>query len=638
MKRPIESEFIDNDRKIKKERTSSVDEGNIKKYYDDNDNDDDANENEKDTKIEISTDLLTRKCPYLDTVNRQKLDFDQLKVCSVTLSNINVYACLVCGKYFQGKSKATPAYTHSVQMGHFVFINLQDTRTYCLPDDYEILDVALNDVKKCLSPHFKKTEIEELNSNTALARDVYGVSYLPGFVGLNNLQCTDYINVILHALTHVSPLRNYFLQNPIPCLLPCPSSSSSSSTSNSNGHKHSQLDATTIKPLISNSVLQEKYPLLKAFATMTKKLWSRDNFKSVISPAEFAHALNLHSHGRFSVTRRVEVSELFCYLLNELHKNIVSIQKIEYSHSSSSSSSSSSHSKKLTSGSATKSSIIYDTFQGEMEIRTKKLTISTASTGTGGRGGQQSHIENSNIMNTASDSGIKTQKSPFMMLSLDIPPSPLFKDSQGAAVIPQIPLFELLKKYDGETWIDKISGGGGTSDESGPVRKQYVIRKLPRYLVFHLKRFSSDGFGFTEEKNSTIVTFPVKNLEMKNYYQPITAGATNNTTSEQPSNEITKYDLIANICHDTLTAQSVTSGLTTNASTRSSAQSSNTSSTAAAASTDKTSSSASASMMAQNINTALSNGSYRIHLATKVSIHTSIHTFIYSVIFILFYI
>lgn len=75
-----------------------------------------------------------RKCPYLDTVDRQKLDFDQQKVCSQTLSHMNVYACLVCGKYFEGRGKQTPAYTHSVQCGHFVWINLTDCKTYCLPD------------------------------------------------------------------------------------------------------------------------------------------------------------------------------------------------------------------------------------------------------------------------------------------------------------------------------------------------------------------------------------------------------------------------------------------------------------------------------------------------------------------------
>lgn len=49
-----------------------------------------------------------KKCPYLDTVDRQHLDFDMEKVCSVTLSNMNIYACLVCGKFFQGRGQTTP--------------------------------------------------------------------------------------------------------------------------------------------------------------------------------------------------------------------------------------------------------------------------------------------------------------------------------------------------------------------------------------------------------------------------------------------------------------------------------------------------------------------------------------------------
>ena len=36
-------------------------------------------------------------------INRHMLDFDFEKGCSVSLSNLNAYACLVGGKYFQGK-------------------------------------------------------------------------------------------------------------------------------------------------------------------------------------------------------------------------------------------------------------------------------------------------------------------------------------------------------------------------------------------------------------------------------------------------------------------------------------------------------------------------------------------------------
>jgi len=42
-----------------------------------------------------------RFCPYLDSINRHVLDFDFEKVCSISNSHLNVYACLVCGKYFQ---------------------------------------------------------------------------------------------------------------------------------------------------------------------------------------------------------------------------------------------------------------------------------------------------------------------------------------------------------------------------------------------------------------------------------------------------------------------------------------------------------------------------------------------------------
>jgi hypothetical protein len=45
------------------------------------------------------------------------------------------------------------------------------------------------------------------------------------------------------------------------------------------------------------------------------------------------------------------------------------------------------------------------------------------------------------------------------------------------------------------------------------MRKQFWITRLPRYLVLSLARFSKNYYFV--EKNPTIVTFPVKNLEMK---------------------------------------------------------------------------------------------------------------------------
>jgi U4/U6.U5 tri-snRNP-associated protein 2 len=90
--------------------------------------------------------LVIKQCPYLDTINRHLLDFDFEKLCSVSLTRINVYACLVCGKYFQGRGTSTHAYTHSVAEYHHVFLNLSSLRFYCLPDNYEIISDSSLDV------------------------------------------------------------------------------------------------------------------------------------------------------------------------------------------------------------------------------------------------------------------------------------------------------------------------------------------------------------------------------------------------------------------------------------------------------------------------------------------------------------
>lgn len=161
---------------------------------------------------QIPNDPFVKQCPYLDTINRQMLDFDCEKLCSITLTNRNVYVCLVCGKYFEGRGKSTPAFTHSVEHNHYVFMQVDSGRAYCLPDNYEILDQSLSDIRRCLQPSFSLKEIASLQQNTTLARDVHNVAYLPGYIGLNNLGATDSINAVIHMLAHITPIREFFLQ------------------------------------------------------------------------------------------------------------------------------------------------------------------------------------------------------------------------------------------------------------------------------------------------------------------------------------------------------------------------------------------------------------------------------------------
>eukprot|EP01038_Epipyxis_sp_PR26KG_P012592 gene12592-16885_t len=387
------------------------------------------------------------KCPYLDTINRTMLDFDAQKICSISLTAMNVYACLVCGKFFMGRGSKTPAFTHSVAAGHFVFLHLRSGRAFCLPDNYEIIDTSLTDIVKCLAPTFTSEEIDEIDSNTSLSRDIHGVSYLPGFIGINNLNTTDYLNVVMHGLSHVVPFRNFWLN----------------------------LDNYSLS----------KSQIVHHFGLFMRKMWSPNNFKSTVSPQELIQEITVLSKKRFAIGHRSECIELFLWLLSVLNSGISSNKRSD------------------------SPSPLYEPFQGLIEVisATKKLVDKIDVK-------DISIVKNDEMIVEADAEGWihSTNIVPFTYLSLDIPPCPLFRDSHGGLIIPQIPIFELLKKFDGMKWADTVT-------KEAHVRKQYRIQRLPQYLVLHLARFTKNNFNM--EKNPTIITFPVKNLEMREYLSMI---------------------------------------------------------------------------------------------------------------------
>ena len=108
-----------------------------------------------------------------------------------------------------GRGKQSHAYIHSVQQDHHVFINLESGKIYCLPDGYEVLDSSLEDIQFCLHPTFARPRDVDVNTTTLLAHS--GDSYLPGYIGLNDISLTDWLNSTLQALVHVKPLRSFFL-------------------------------------------------------------------------------------------------------------------------------------------------------------------------------------------------------------------------------------------------------------------------------------------------------------------------------------------------------------------------------------------------------------------------------------------
>lgn len=122
---------------------------------------------------------------YLDTIDRSVLDFDFEKLCSVTLSNINVYACLVCGKYYQGRGPKSHAYFHALEVGHHVYVNMLSKRVYVLPEGYEVKSRSLEDIKFVVDPQLSKDEVIRLDTEPKDALDLSGKKYRPGMVALS---------------------------------------------------------------------------------------------------------------------------------------------------------------------------------------------------------------------------------------------------------------------------------------------------------------------------------------------------------------------------------------------------------------------------------------------------------------------
>lgn len=388
---------------------------------------------------------------YLDTINRGRLDFDFEKLCSVTLSNINVYACLVCGKYFAGRGHKTPAYFHALEVGHHVYINMETKKVYVLPEGYEVKSDTLNDIKVVVDPKFTLEDVRALDKQKQPAWDLLGRKYIPGFVGMNNIKANDYTNAVVQALAHVSPLRNFLV-----------------------------LEDFSSRP-----------QLVQRFSTLVRKIWNSKAFKSHVSPHELMQEISSRSNKKFTLTEQADPADFLSWFLNNLHLALGG------------------------SRSKPKSSIVQTIFQGSVKIESQSITARADAS-------DRLRFE---------DTEIKSQTSPFMILTLDLPPAPLFQDDTDNNIIPQVPLTTVLNKYNGITAQEKLNN-----------RVRYrLLHPLPPYLIMHVKRFEANKF-LQAQRNPTIVTFNPRALDMSPYVEP--------NPQLHPLGEPIFYDLVANITHE----------------------------------------------------------------------------------------
>lgn len=431
-------------------------EGRITREQDDPDSDEDDVPEEK-VPIRQSAPTAGYDDLYLDTIDRGALDFDFEKLCSISLSNINVYACLVCGKYFQGRGPKSHAYFHALDESHHVFINMETQKVYVLPEGYEVKSRSLDDIKYVSDPRYTKQDVAEIDRAPRTSLTIDGRPYVPGYVGMNNIKENDYLNVVVQALSHVTPLRNFFLLEDFSA---------------------------------------SRSELVRRTSILFRKIWNPRAFKSHVSPHELLQEISLRSNKRFTLTAQSDPVDFLSWYLNNLHLGL--------------------------GGSKTKpgSSMVQRVFQGRLKVESQAITAKADV-------GDRLRFEDA--------AEVKVDTTRFLLLTLDLPPAPLFQDDEQRNIIPQVPLTTILAKYDGRSAQEHLAH-----------RRRYrLMHPLPPYLLLQVKRFSQNKF--VAERNPTIVTFDARDLDVSPYVEP--------DPKQHPIGEPILYDLVANVVHEAVRAR-----------------------------------------------------------------------------------
>ena len=472
--------------------------------------------------------LKKTKIPYLSTINRNILDFDQEKVCCVSLKDNNIYSCLVCGKYFHGKGKTTPCYIHSLSEQHHLFINLETREIYCLPDDYEIKEEYLDDnknengygnknilfeIKQNLLPVYTKKDIKLIdkisaNYNTSLDNK----KYLPGYIGLGYVKNCEYFNVIIQSLSHLKKFRNFFLQY---------------------NYKISNKD-DSIEVFINK------------LSEIIKKLWNFSSYKTHIDQRECLQLLEKASNKKFLISNfnfnEIIISKnnnnINNFNLNNNNTGNDIILNGNYNNMTLNNESNSNYNNdiieflswllntlKIFLSQKKYENIIEEYFQGVVQVETYTF-LKEEEANKNLKPGESIVIEDGvNYIYTK-------KKIKFLYLTLDLPMVPLFKDSQEKITIPQVNIYELFKKYNGEKY---------TEDPIRGQRKKFKLLSLPKYLILIFKRFENNSFFM--EKNPTIVNFQLENLVLEEH-------GLSNLKNKKENKKEKIYSLISNIIHD----------------------------------------------------------------------------------------
>lgn len=244
-------------------------------------------------------------CPYMDTITRSALDFDLPPICSVSLQSHNVYICLICGKYLQGRSPSSQAYAHSLQVRHHLYLGLSSEEVYCLPDGYQVVDPSFEEIVSALHPKFSHHDIANLDTIPVRIRLLDGSVRLRGAVPLDNLQAIDYANSIFQLFLRVSPIRDWLLQ----------------------GYAAKDSVRSPYQPSGSGTSTQSQ--LVSALAKLSSKLWASHAYRPQVAPHELMQYVSRASKGRFGLLKQEDPVGFLAWLLNFFARTHASQTKSE---------------------------------------------------------------------------------------------------------------------------------------------------------------------------------------------------------------------------------------------------------------------------------------------------------------------
>jgi U4/U6.U5 tri-snRNP-associated protein 2 len=225
--------------------------------------------------------------------------------------------------------------------------------------------------------------------------------------------------------------------------------------------------------------------LVRNFGSFMRKLWNPKPFKAGLNPHELLHAIRVGSNDRFDPAKKGDPVEVLAWMLNYIDTALKIVNLVPGNLR----------------GKLRSTTVFEEKREQEPEADMMEFYASIGE-----------HVSTKKTV---------TKQIPFIFLSLDLPPTPLFQNASGKSAIPQVQLLDLFAKYNG---IQTVNGMDGSL-------QSFEIETQPKkYLITVIKRLVKNHNGQLE-KNQTVVNFPVRDLQVSS------------------RSEVCKYDLVANVSH-----------------------------------------------------------------------------------------